>query len=73
MQNRLLIISLLLSLGIGASLACKGSGLLGGFFGVFLGVFVGYALIIALTHVFCLLLPRMGVGAEPLSKEVRTR
>ena len=69
MQNRIIIISLLLALGIGASLACKGSGLLGGFFGVFLGVFVGYALIIALTHVFCLLLPRMGIGTDPRREE----
>jgi hypothetical protein len=69
MQNRLIIISLLFALGIGASLACKGSGLLGGFFGVFLGIFIGYTLIIALTHVFCLLLPRLGVGTDPHREE----
>lgn len=71
MQNRLLVIALLLALGIGASLACKGSGLLGGFFGVFLGIFVGYALIIALTHFFCLLLPKFGIGTDPRREEAQ--
>jgi len=71
MQNRLLIISLLLAVGIGASLACAGSGLLGGFFGVFLGIFIGYTLIIALTHFFCLLLPKLGVGTDPRTVETK--
>ena len=69
MQNRLLIIALLLSLGIGASLACKGSGLLGGFFGVFLGIFIGFGLIIPLAHIVCLLLPKFGIGADPSREE----
>ena len=69
MQNRLLVISLLLALGIGASLACAGSGLLGGFFGVFFGIFVGYTLIIALSHIVCLLLPKLGVGTDPRLEE----
>ncbi len=73
MQSRLLIIALLLALGIGASLACAGSGLLGGFFGVFLGVFIGYTLIIALSHFVCLLLPSLGIGAEPRSEQARMR
>ena len=69
MQNRLLIVALLLAIGIGASLACKGSGLLGGFFGVFLGIFIGYVLIIALTHFFCILLPKLGVGVDRQNEE----
>jgi len=71
MQNRLLIISLILAVGIGASLACAGSGPLCGFVGVFLGVFIGYSLIIALTHFFCLLLPRLGVGTDHRNEEKR--
>ena len=69
MQNRLLVISLLLALGIGVSLASAGSGLLGGFFGVFVGILAGYVLIIALTHLFCLLLPKLGVGTDPRTEE----
>ena len=73
MQNRLLIIALLAALGLGVSLASAGSGLLGGFFGVFLGVFVGYTLIIAFSHLVCLVLPKFGVGTDPRNEEVRTK
>jgi hypothetical protein len=72
MQDRILIITLLLSLGIGISLACAGSGMLGGFFGVFLGIFIGYALIIPLSHVVCLLLPWFGIGTDPRREETET-
>jgi hypothetical protein len=73
MQNRLLIIALLSALGMGVSFASAGSGLLGGFFGVFLGVFVGYTLLIALTHFFCLVLPKFGIGTDPRNEEEPTR
>jgi len=71
MQDRILGISLLLAVGIGISLACKASGLIGGFFGVFVGIFVGYALIVALSHLFCLLLPKLGIGDNPRTGEER--
>ncbi len=69
MQNKLLIISLFLALGIGVSLAAAGSGLLGGFFGVFVGILAGYVLIIALTHFCCHLLPKFGIGTAPRDEE----
>ena len=73
MQNRLLIIALLSALGIGVSLACAGSGLLGGFFGVFLGISIGYTLLIALSHFVCLVLPKFGIGTDPRNEEERAR
>ena len=69
MQDRLLIIALLIAAGIGAALVCQGSGLLGGVFGVFLGCFVGYSLIIAFSHIVYLLLPKMGVGHDSRVEE----
>jgi len=71
MQDRLLIIALLVALGFGITLASEGSGLIGGFFGVFLGCFVGYSLIIALSHIVCLLLPKLGIGRDPRTDEER--
>jgi hypothetical protein len=70
MQDRLLIISLLLAAGIGASLACHGSGMLGGAFGVFVGCFVGYSLIIAFSHIVYYILPRLGIGHDSRTEEV---
>ncbi len=63
MQDKLLIVSLVIALGIGLSLAAAGSGILGTFFGVFVGILTGYVLIIALTHFCCHLLPKFGVGS----------
>ncbi len=65
MYRWLLIITLLIAWGIGATLACAGNGNLSGFGGVFLRVFIGYALIIAISHFICLLLPKFGIGSDP--------
>ena len=69
MLDRLLIIALLLAVGIGATLACHGSGMLGGAFGVFLGCFVGYSLIIAFSHIVYFVLPRVGIGHDSRVEE----
>ncbi len=65
MQRWLLVIALLVTWCVVATLACAGNGLFGGFSGVFLRAFIGYALIIALTHSIFLVLPKIGIGSDP--------
>jgi hypothetical protein len=63
MKDWRFVIALAGAWGLGISVACLGSDILGSFFGVFVGVFTSFTLIIALSHVLCLLLPKMGIGS----------
>ena len=65
MGRCLFIIFLLLAFGTGATYACSAGRALDDFSGIFLRVFTGYALIIAVTHLVYLLLPRLGIGSDP--------
>ena len=63
MKDWRFVITLFIAWGIGISIACMGSSILGSFFGVFVGVFTAFTLIIACSHTLCLLLPKMGIGS----------
>ena len=65
MQRWLLVIVLLVTWCVFATLACAGNGLFSGFSGAFLRAFIGYALIVALTHAIFLVLPKVGIGSDP--------